>query len=87
VSVVERHEAIVEEVGSGNRRLAVVELGEGELGVGVDEGLLVDAPPATLIAFLRVPSRLNYQLSRPRPADRRYDDRLLPVDGRRLPII
>ena len=34
---------IVEQVGGGDRRLAVIELGEGDLGVGVDEGLLVDA--------------------------------------------
>ena len=30
----------------GERGLAVVELGEADLGVGVDEGLLVDAPDA-----------------------------------------
>ena len=42
--VVERHHPVVEELGGGDRRLAVVELGEGDLGVGVDEGLLVDAP-------------------------------------------
>ena len=32
--------------GGGDRRLAVVELGEGHLGVGVDEGLLIDAADA-----------------------------------------
>ena len=42
--IIERHDAIVEEIGRGDRRLAVVELGEGDLGVGVDESLLVDAP-------------------------------------------
>ena len=42
--VIERHDAIVDEIGRGDRRLAVIELGEGDLGVGVDEGLLVDAP-------------------------------------------
>src|SRR5579863_7690930 len=42
--VIERHDAIVEEIGGGNRRLPIIELGEGDLGVGVDEGLLVDAP-------------------------------------------
>ena len=43
VGVVEGHDPIVEQVGGGDRRLAVIELGEGDLGVGVDEGLLVDA--------------------------------------------
>ena len=43
MGVVERHDAIVDEIGGGNRRLAVVELGEGDLGIGVDERLLVDA--------------------------------------------
>ena len=43
--VIERHDAIVEEIGRGDRRLAIIELGEGDLGVGVDEGLLVDARP------------------------------------------
>jgi hypothetical protein len=43
MGVVERHNAIVEEVGGGDRRLPIIELGEGDLGVGVDEGLLVDA--------------------------------------------
>ena len=42
VLVIERHHAVVEDLGRGDRRLAVVELGEGDLGVGVDEGLLVD---------------------------------------------
>src|SRR5579872_5791121 len=42
--VIERHDVIVEEIGGGNRRLPIIELGEGDLGVGVDEGLLVDAP-------------------------------------------
>ena len=33
-------------IGGGDRRLAVIELGEADLGVGVDEGLLVDAADA-----------------------------------------
>ena len=44
VLVVERHHPVVEQVGRGDRGLAVIELGERHLGVGVDEGLLVDAP-------------------------------------------
>ena len=44
VSIKERQDTVVEQVGGGDRRLAVVQLGEGHLGVGVDEGLLVDPP-------------------------------------------
>lgn len=44
--VEERHHAVVEQVSSGDRRLTVIELGEGDLAVGVDEGLLVDPADA-----------------------------------------
>ena len=44
--VVERHHSVVEDLGRGDRRLAVVELGEGHLGVGVDKGLLIDPADA-----------------------------------------
>ena len=44
--VVEWHDPIVQQVGRGERGLAIVELGEGNLRVGVDEGLLIDAPDA-----------------------------------------
>ncbi len=40
----ELQQAVVQEIGSGDRGLAVIELGEGHLGVGIDEGLLVDPP-------------------------------------------
>jgi hypothetical protein len=43
VLVVERHHPVVEDLGCGDRRLAVIELGEGDLGVGVDKGLLANA--------------------------------------------
>ena len=46
VLLVERDHPVVEQIGGGDRRLAVVELGEADLGVGVDEGLLVDAADA-----------------------------------------
>src|SRR5262245_51172750 len=39
----ERQHPVVQQVGRGERCLAVIELGEGDLGIGVDEGLLVDA--------------------------------------------
>ena len=45
VLFVERDHPVVEQVG-GERRLSVVDLGEADLGVGVDEGLLVDASDA-----------------------------------------
>jgi hypothetical protein len=44
VLVVERHHPVIEDLGRGDRRLAIVKLGEGHLGVGVDDGLLVDPP-------------------------------------------
>ena len=44
--VVERHHPVVEDLGGGDRRLAIIQLGEGDLGVGVDDGLLVDPPDA-----------------------------------------
>src|SRR5271165_4135373 len=46
VLLVERDHAVVEQVGGGERGLAIVQLGEADFGVGVDEGLLVDAPDA-----------------------------------------
>jgi hypothetical protein len=42
----ERDDPVVEQIGGGDRGLAVVELGEAELGVGIEEGLLIDAPDA-----------------------------------------
>jgi hypothetical protein len=47
MAVEERQYPIVQKIGRRDRRLAIIELGEGNLGVGVDEGLLVD-PPHTL---------------------------------------
>jgi hypothetical protein len=44
VAIVERDYAIVKQISRRDRRLAIVELGAGDLSVGVDEGLLVDAP-------------------------------------------
>src|SRR5262245_66461241 len=39
----ERQHTVIEQIGRRDGRLAVVELGKAHLGVGVDEGLLVDA--------------------------------------------
>src|SRR5579872_2102636 len=50
VGVIERYDPIIEQIGGGDRRLAVIELSEGDLGVGVDEGLLVDAPDPLHVA-------------------------------------
>src|SRR4029450_11692376 len=50
IALEQRDHAVVEEISRRNRRLAIVELGAGNLGVGVDEGLLVDAPNSLQIA-------------------------------------
>jgi hypothetical protein len=39
----ERQHPVVQNLRRGDRRLAVVELGEDHLGVGIDEGLLITA--------------------------------------------
>ena len=46
VLLVERQHFIVEKVSGGDRRLRAVELGVGDLGIGIHVGLLVDAPHA-----------------------------------------
>jgi hypothetical protein len=46
VLFIERDHPVVEQVGGGQGSLSVVQLGESDLGVGVDEGLLVDPPDA-----------------------------------------
>jgi hypothetical protein len=46
----ERQHTVIEQIGRRDGRLAVVELGKAYLGVGVDEGLLVDASNALQIA-------------------------------------
>jgi hypothetical protein len=46
VLLVERQHPVVQEIGHGQRRLAIVELGQAHLGVGVEERLLVDPPHA-----------------------------------------
>src|SRR5215472_8487993 len=46
VLVIKRHHAVIEDLGRGDRRLAIIEFGKGDLGIGVDEGLLVDPPDA-----------------------------------------
>lgn len=40
----ERQHPVIQQIGSGDRRLGGVELGHGHLAVGVDKGLLVDSP-------------------------------------------
>src|SRR4051794_168572 len=46
----QRDHAVVYEIGRRDRRLAIVELGTNHLAVGIDEGLLVDAPDPLHIA-------------------------------------
>src|SRR5208337_1786614 len=50
--VEEGNDAVVQEIGGGQRRLAVVELGEGDFRVGIDEGLLIDAAHPLHIAHI-----------------------------------
>src|SRR5262249_21614467 len=46
VLVIERHHPVVEDLGRGDRGLAVIEFGEGDLGIGINKGLLIDPPDA-----------------------------------------
>ena len=50
MTVEEGDHAIVEEIGCRDRRLAIIELGASNLGVCVDERLLIDAPDPLQIA-------------------------------------
>src|SRR5262249_27866477 len=50
MGVEEWQDAVIQEIGRRDRGLAIIEFGEGNLGVGVDEGLLVDPPHALEIA-------------------------------------
>ena len=61
---IERDHPVVEQIRGGDRRLAAVELGKADLGVGVDEGLLVDPPATPSQAFLPLRGR-NLGLLRP----------------------
>ena len=40
----EGHDLVIEQVRRRSRGLAVIELGKGDLAIGIDEGLLLDAP-------------------------------------------
>ena len=42
VLIIERHHPIVEDLGRGDRGLAVIQFGKGDFGIGVDHGLLID---------------------------------------------
>jgi hypothetical protein len=46
----ERQHTVIEQIGRRDRRFAIVEFGKADLGVGVDEGLLVDASNTLQIA-------------------------------------
>ena len=49
MTVEERDHPIIEQIDCRDRHLAIVELGASDLGVGVDEGLLVNAANALQI--------------------------------------
>jgi hypothetical protein len=65
----ERQHTVIEQIGRRDRRLAVVELGKAYLGVGVDEGLLINAPNSLEIADIErvlgaaVPGMLALELA------------------------
>ncbi len=46
VLLVEGQDPVVQEIGGHDRRLAIIELGEANLRIGIDEGLLIDAADA-----------------------------------------
>jgi hypothetical protein len=50
VTVEEGDHAVIQKIGCRDRCLAIIELGASNLGVGVDERLLVDAPDPLQIA-------------------------------------
>src|ERR1700730_14736457 len=54
VTVKEGDHAIVQKVGCRDRRLAIIELGASNLGVSVDERLLIAAPDPLQIADINV---------------------------------
>ena len=45
VFIEERDHPVIEQVGRHQRGLALIELGEGQLGVGINEGLLINPAP------------------------------------------
>src|SRR6516225_2425737 len=63
----QRQHTVIEKIGGRDRCLAIVELGKGDLGVGVDEGLLIDAPNSLEIAKYRTcPGRRSTRDARSR---------------------
>src|ERR1700731_477475 len=50
MTVEEGDHAVVQKIGRRDRRLAIIELGASNLGIGVDKGLLVDTPDPLQIA-------------------------------------
>src|SRR5262249_51834611 len=46
VLIVEWHHPVVEDLGRGDRGLTVIELGKGDFGIGIDDGLLIDPADA-----------------------------------------
>jgi len=53
VLVIERHHPVIENLGCSDRGLAVIELGKGDLGVSVDDGLLIDPAHALQCADVK----------------------------------
>src|SRR6476660_3494646 len=54
IALKKRNHTIIEQIGRRERGLAIIELGKGHLGVGVDEGLLDAANPLQMPDIERV---------------------------------
>src|SRR6201993_2166226 len=50
MAIEERNHSIIQEVGRRDRRLAIIELGASDLGVSIDEGLLINASHSLQVA-------------------------------------
>ena len=50
MAIEEGNDSIVQEIGCRDRGLAVIELGAGDLGIGINEGLLIDASHSLQVA-------------------------------------
>src|ERR1700737_2512719 len=53
MTVEEGDHAVVQKIGRRDRRLAIIELGASNLGIGVDKGLLGDTPDPLQIANIK----------------------------------
>ena len=86
MAVEERDHPVVEQIGCRDRRLAIVELGAGDLGVGIDEGLLVDASPSPAVTK-RTQVLIVGELGWPLLDDGRPSNKLSRATALGIPIV